>query len=118
MKHHPDCVKAEVRYKETLAEYEHQWPHYCTSCGGWGGYSVAGCSVPYGSTYVNLPDETEVCPDCLEEGICPRCGERTMVDQDSDAEHCTSCGWNWDEGGAPFPVECYCWDHPKNNPTQ
>lgn len=115
MKHDPACLKASLRYREMEIDYLHRWPRTCPTCGGTGGAVSAGCSVPYGMGSVNLPDEFDICPDCIEEGICPRCGKQTMADQDSDAEHCTACGWTWGES-LPEPPECSCWAHKRNDP--
>ena len=118
MFHTSDCLKSNLKYEEFYKDWIHRYPNYCASCGGWGATVVVGCSVPYGNTSVNLPDEVDICPDCLEQGICPRCGEHSMVDQDSDAEHCTSCGWVNGDSGLPEPPECYCFFHPRNNPEE
>lgn len=70
--------------------------------------------VPYGST--NVPMETGVeCPDCLEKGICPKCGQesiviakgpRTAKNGESiplwrvrDRSVCLSCQWEENDGG-------------------
>jgi len=68
------------------------------------------------------------CPNCLERGFCPRCGEAAWLKEDFDkAVHsvdgvtCPFCEWNEVEAlepGAtkkglvmPYGWECYCWEN-------
>lgn len=101
--------------------YATKYPSYCQHCGGWGGSvysydpSPAGVSLSSGCMY-----DWEPCPECLEKGICPRCGTQHDPDSEWWAEPsgCPSCGWTEDDGtewhrqtdGMPPPWECYCWE--------
>jgi hypothetical protein len=83
-----------------MSKFAQLHPNHCRECGGWGGASSPGCSVPYGSTYVPLPDEFEPCSDCLEQGLCPWCMEEI-------GEDATSCSCGWDEAAAGDDNEDY-----------
>ena len=65
---------------------------------------------PFGSG-LNWPmDGAEPC-ECVEEGICPRCGKHSL-NEDGEGP-CTRCGWNYDDmlppswpyNDAPCPCE-------------
>lgn len=46
------------------------------------------------------PEPSTECPDCIGQGICPKCGEDAIVLLDRhwyDAYKCQSCGWVDDE---------------------
>ena len=87
-------LKAGIRAEEARIDWEHRWPRHCPHCGGWGYLSGPGCSVPYGSTWVSLPQETDPCSHCVEEGKCPRCGHQLDGDFENEGDaRCPSCGW-------------------------
>ena len=110
MKHTPECEAANAAYEAQAKAFYEKHPNACRTCGGWGGHSSPGCSVPYGSTYVSLPDETDPCPDCQEKGLCPLCGSEMDVSEDKP---CPACGWQWgDDSGLPEPPGCLCPDYP------
>lgn len=73
----------EEMYNRTLAdqqEYDRVWPNHCSNCDGWGVFyskydpSPAGVSLSPGYMV-----DVEVCEKCIDQGICPRCGEHTIV---------------------------------------
>ena len=103
--HTTECRKANARWSNVRDEYAARWPNHCQTCGGWGGSSSPGCSVPYGSTYVSLPDDVDICPDCQEQGMCPRCGSGMDVEAEAP---CPACGWSWGDEGIPEPPGCVC----------
>ena len=97
-------------------------PSYCRSCGGWGGSSSPGCSVPYGSTSVPLPDDWDECPACVGQGLCPWCGAtlqsssreiplNPLTNQPTvlPFDYCPSCGWTTetDPAGVIEPFDDY-----------
>ncbi len=106
MKHSEECESFIHDYELAVAAYRSAWPNYCTNCAGWGAFVSSGCSVPYGSTYVSLPDEVEPCPICCEQGICPRCGHQ----EEAIAEkgECSQCSWTEGTEGLPELPECVC----------
>ena len=86
----------------------------CPVCLGWGGHSSPGCSVPYGDTYVSLPDDWDECPNCIGEGRCPWCGEPIRDTSTPNAHYtleCTSddCSWNDSKPGAEPDIEPDFW---------
>jgi hypothetical protein len=109
MEHTESCKKFRAAYDVKKAAYELQWSHYCKSCGGWGYSSYNFDPSPHGvSLGSGFMTETEVCSTCVEQGICPRCGELSL---DEEGNKCLVCGWEYNvpgnEGLDPEP-ECEC----------
>jgi len=113
MEHFKDCVEAQKRYEDAVEAYRKKWPDHCKNCGGWGGFygeydpSPAGVSLSPGHM-----TEFDPCPECMEEGICPRCGEKVWdwneVAEDAQGP-CSNCGWTEGEDeGLPEAPECWC----------
>lgn len=80
--------------------WEEMWPSHCKKCEGTGTGQGGGDWVDYGSTQVQLPSDPEPCPDCIENGKCPRCGEvlDCSIDDFNDwlenERPCPLCGWH------------------------
>ena len=36
----------------------------------------------------------DVCPSCVEKGICPKCSIKMIYDDDTAAVRCPSCGYD------------------------
>ncbi len=69
--------------QEKIQLWESQWPNHCRTCDG------------YGEVY--YPDDgSDSCPDCMESGMCPRCGEHTFAHEEESP--CSSCGWDYGDG--------------------
>jgi len=120
VKYHLDFRQENETYEAEIAEFLAKWPDYCTDCGGWGGKttpydpSPGGIGLSPGFMY-----DYDPCTTCVEEDICPLCGEESInfIEADEgDYSHCFSCGWderNATEGMSadpPWPPECDCWD--------
>ena len=112
-KHTPQCQQAHTRYQVDKARYAARWPGYCHTCGGNGitcyTYDPSPAGVCLSSGWMI---DCDPCPDCLERGICPRCGEEAWGDDDFDGEPvtCPHCGWQEDNPDClPPEPECYCW---------
>lgn len=109
-RHDATCIRRRI----ADALYEQEWPNSCKVCGATGVVVGPGCSVPYGSTNVNLPDEEDLCPECEEKGLCPRCAGPRVWDEVAEAFlACPTCGFHNDKlNGDPTPgrplVDCYC----------
>ncbi len=92
-----------------------QWPRFCVACGGYGqveeGFGLSSLGVALGSGFMAVVD---VCPDCAEQGICPRCGLSGLVESLDWEEVCVEgpcvlCGWIYSDGGRPgYGYECEC----------
>ena len=118
MKHeHTDqCQRQHTFAKVERARYTARWPRYCHTCKGEGALyytydpSPAGVSLAPGSM-----EDCDPCPDCVERGICPRCGEQVWDDDSWDMFPstplvCGLCGWNEHKSnGLPPEGECCCW---------
>lgn len=102
-----ECQETTRQYQAQVAAFVEAHPDYCQTCGGWGGHGSPGCFVPYGSTYVSLPYEWDPCPDCLDQGLCPHCGQ--LLDNPDEPSHCSACGWDEDKAeGIPEGPGCLC----------
>jgi primosomal protein N' len=39
-----------------------------------------------------------LCPDCLENGICPKCDKEMILTEETQSYHCPHCGWDEETG--------------------
>lgn len=108
--HTPECQGYNDARKAEIAAWTDHWPDYCKRCGGWGGFA----STSDHGTIV----EFDTCPDCIDKGLCPRCGQELIIGPDVRAHPglesittlCPACRWRDDDTlGCPEPPECYCW---------
>lgn len=90
--------------------YIRRFPKYCTHCDGTGMLTYEDDPSPAG---VGLSPGTmtfeDPCPECVEKGICPRCGNMAWPDDDVEwPQPCKFC--NWEEGvpGVPPEERCRC----------
>ena len=115
-KHHKTCIDAHENWEDQVSQYKHDYPNYCKSCNGWGGnysrYDPSPSGISLGSGYML---DYEPCEDCVEKGICPRCGKVSdniiTALSDGDCGVCEHCGWSMEEthvDGIPDEPECYC----------
>ncbi len=77
------------------SDWAAKWPDHCKKCGGWGMHTAYD-SVPYGSTYVNMPT-SEACDAYEDEKTCHRCGKPGLQAETAEGP-CFLCGWNYDDG--------------------
>lgn len=108
------CITNTAEYEKAQAEFETAWPSYCRECGAkgynWYDYDPSPAGVGLGSGYMT---DCDACPACVENDICPRCGQSTLSEE---WEYCLECGWNYekdkdDQGRpnfAPEPWYCNC----------
>ena len=66
-------MREEFEREEQKRAWEKQWPDHCWTCEGCG-----------------KTDDGDLCPDCIGEGACPRCGEFIGTAYDKP---CPSCGF-------------------------
>lgn len=103
-----ECREKRERVKAERAVWEAAHPGHCKVCGGAGRSVSPGSSVPYGSTYVSLPDDVDPCPACVEQGRCPWCGDTNLDDGRGRCRN-VACRWQWDLAPPPAEAECLCW---------
>ena len=112
--HNAQCQRQHTFFQVERARYAGRWPRYCRTCNGegftWYTYdpSPAGVSLAPGSM-----EDCDPCPDCVEKGICPRCGEQVWTEEawdDTEPVVCPLCGWDETKPDSlPPEGECYCW---------
>lgn len=111
MIHSLSCIAAQRQIEKKHKEWVRKWPNYCRSCGGFGVNSWYENASPWGSGE-NWPMQvTDVCPSCLEQGKCPRCGREAWTEEEVENESltCMYCGWD-DEHPDAVPPETMEWD--------
>lgn len=118
IEHTPECRDAIDQRNLEIATYVTDWPDYCRRCQGWGGshstYDPSPAGVALGP---GTMDDFDTCPDCIDKGLCPRCGESLSTGASMvailDAPpllRCPACKWTDEETpGCPEPAECLCW---------
>ena len=57
----------------------------CKTCGG------HGIMV---SEFCGETTNPSLCPDCLENGTCPRCDGKMVLIEETQSYHCPHCGWD------------------------
>lgn len=96
LEEHRKAVEAwQVKYDEAVAKY----PDACGDCGGVGllisTYDPSPAGVSLGSGWVH---DVDLCPNCLEDGKCPHCAQKTIEEYEGDDGcyhyRCTACGWD------------------------
>lgn len=121
--HSDICNKMQQKYRDTLAAYEREHPHYCRKCGGQGAKFVEYDPSPAGvSLSPGYMVDIEPCTECVEQGKCPRCGASDLPwDEEAvwDAQDaCPHCGWAWGKNSddyAPQQPECSCWERRRDD---
>jgi len=98
--HSDACMLETWRVLAAYIDYLAQWPHHCHACQGEGGTTYYGEDQP----------EFVLCHECVERGLCPRCGRETIND-DAD-EPCRVCSWDplgvtSDDIAPPERLECW-----------
>lgn len=100
--HEQDCW-----YPKAAKEYERyalSWLKHCGRCEGWGGF-------PWYDSDTGHQDY-DPCPDCLEQGKCPRCGYAVITEEEWDTGNlvnCDTCGYvEGSTPGAPLFEPCPC----------
>lgn len=112
-KHDPDCAEAIIGREIAIRNYKSTYPNYCTNCQGWGGRgysydpSPAGVSLSPGSLW-----DFDPCPKCAQRGYCPRCGLKTLLDEQDEptVEVCYACRFKQMETEGIPDVECFCYE--------
>ena len=106
MNHNEKCLETQARAKAWGEKY----PKACPICHGAGELSYEENLAPHASGEVWMCGSTDLCT-CVEDGECPRCGEKNTLPEGNTDSPCTACGWNWGKGEEDFQpdTECLCW---------
>lgn len=112
MAHTKECIERSRKITKECARWVADHPKHCKTCSGRGDFTSPGSMVPYGSTFVHLPDDVEPCEQCSGKGICPWCGEPGLTSEDRGDEStgdgpCKACGYDPLKDWAP-DGECDC----------
>lgn len=109
--HTEKCLEFQKRLEDKLKEFDLKYPNCCKTCGGSGEIHYRENQSPIGSGERWMMDEVDICPECIENGICPLCGEEFNwqgKEWDLDFSFCKKCGydsrnehpiirpWEWD----------------------
>ena len=110
--HTPECSLNMDRWERTKARYMYDYPGYCRTCEGWGGKWEQYDPSPAGTEpSCGLKTRFTLCPDCMEIGMCPRCGRqaRGPDDEDDVEQVCPFCKYKLEDmEGIPEEPECTC----------
>ncbi len=108
--HTPECRQKQKNSQDIREAWQAQWPRACHTCEAMG-YFESSQSHPYGSTTATEYFD-EWCPDCLEAGVCPRCGAAipNLDDIPGIAQViCPSCQWHGDQAEDAIPPVYGCY---------
>jgi len=107
MKHTKNCLKNQLAWVNQFLDYFSKHPNYCRKCNGSG--ELVYYENPGDQGMPGVMEFADPC-ECLESGICPRCGRNDSLHECADGTYlCYVCGW--DEGTkevAPPMYECSC----------
>jgi hypothetical protein len=95
--HSPDCIDAQNSRFNEISSWVKRYPDYCRMCKGFGQHECDAYSLP--------------CKDCVEKGLCARCGKPGLTcenrgDESTGEGPCSFCGWDYKDG-RPEPIECF-----------
>jgi hypothetical protein len=102
--HTESCYNNIVITEKARADFRAKWPKSCLKCQATGWISWTENGAPFGEGYWPMP-MTDICPDCIEKGICPRCGFTGSLNE--EGTECCDCGWT-SETTDPMPDEPAC----------
>lgn len=111
MEHRKDCAENRTKWLIDRAYFTVLHPNHCRVCNGNGGENVrydpsaAGVGLSTG-----FMEEFEYCPECVGNGLCPRCGGILFYVENKDV--CQMCGYTTDDKifNPPAQFECYCYE--------
>jgi hypothetical protein len=88
-------------------EWEKHWPKHCPRCSGYGQISWEENQAPLGSRAYWPETFTDVCPQCVDQNRCPRCGaDDPWPDTDEGANICKHCEYDLDNpDGLPQVID-------------
>jgi hypothetical protein len=113
LKHAESCTKAHENWEKDMVKFEERFPAYCRTCEGWGGKweqfdpSPAGIMLSPGTM-----TDFDPCPNCVDQGVCPRCKQTLDMDMKEEYYICHDCNWTDEDNGEDYGVppypECHC----------
>lgn len=113
--HSVACMRFTLQIVKEIAEWHQKWPESCPLCEGHGEF--------FSPATREEPENHEPCSLCMENGLCPRCGQLCGAFDESGTPQwmiyqtpCPNCEWNWGkkEGDATMGAyalgDCECHD--------
>lgn len=105
LQHSEACVEETQAFDRKLKEWDAKWPNACKHCGG------AGAWHSYGGR--EEPPDGGPCSECTEKGLCARCGQPGLTDEDRGDKStgdgpCKLCGWDYDDVRPELDGPCAC----------
>lgn len=70
----------------------------CKTCEGTGGVGWYENHSPYGSGQDWSMYMTDLCPDCADKGLCPKCDIKMTFNEEKFCYFCSNCGYDESEG--------------------
>ncbi len=106
VEHTTECLARDAERKGAYDAWTERWPNHCDHCRGVGAF--------YDPGHFYQPPSEDPCSSCTEVGLCARCGEPGLTDEErgdtSTGEGpCKACGWNYDDEQPRLredPCEC------------
>lgn len=110
--HTLNCHWRRLKWRWAQRRYQAAYPGFCHTCNATG-FTETADWVDYGSSVTPLYN-TELCPACTEQGICPRCGQ-LCPEEDAfltSTYRCPHCDWCQADAPESYPLyfDCACWD--------
>lgn len=76
-------------------KYVETYPDFCLHCAGWGFIEYEDDPSPPGvSLRPGTMTFSDLCPECTDLGLCPRCKTELVWDTEKKDDVCPKCEWH------------------------
>jgi len=100
-----------------LAWFDNGWckvfeENECTTCWRKGG--TLELDTDGDGVWAMLVIRFDPCPDCLDKGLCPGCGNKTLniIEENIVEQTCVICDWQYNSDRFYPEPDCAYWDNP------